>query len=116
MTDSKETMSKSFAMIETSMEKMWDMWLVSLGSFSWTQEQIENMTRKYLDQNKTARGENIKMVEEMSKQVQRNQQQLQKIVEEAVTHAYGSMNTANLNVMQDIAKRVDELAKKVENL
>lgn len=116
MTDSKEVLGKSFAMMENSMEKMWDMWLVSLGSFSWTQEQIENMTRKYLDQKKNTRDEHIKMVEEMSKQVQRNQQQLQKIVEEAVTSAFDQVNNANMNVMQDIVKKVDELAKKVEKL
>lgn len=114
MSDNKESLAKSFNMIENSMEKMWDMWLVSLGSLSWTQEQIENMTRKQLDQNKSAREELIKLVEDLSKQMRRNQEHFQKMVEEAVMNTYEHINYANQNLISDLAKKVDDLSKKVE--
>ena len=114
MSDNKESLAKSFNMIENSMEKMWDMWLVSLGSLSWTQEQIENMTRKQLDQNKAARDELIKLVEDLSKQMRRNQEQFQKMVEEAVMNTYEHINYANQSLISDLTKKVDDLSKKVE--
>ncbi|MBP1707435.1 MAG: hypothetical protein H6Q39_1159 [Chloroflexi bacterium] len=114
MADNKEGLVKSFNMIENSMEKMWDMWLVSLGSLSWTQDQIENMTRKQLDQNKSAREEMIKLVEDLSKQMRRNQEQFQKIIEEAVMNTYEHINYTNQNLISDLSKKVEDLSKKVE--
>lgn len=114
MSDNKESLTKSFNMIENSVEKMWDMWLVSLGSLSWTQEQLENMTRKQLDQNKAARDELLKLVEDLSKQMRRNQQQFQKMVEEAVMNTYEHINYTNQNIISDLNKKVDDLVKKVD--
>jgi len=113
MTDNKESLAKSFAMMDNSTEKMWDMWLVSLGNLSWTQEQIENMNRKQLDQNKAAREDMIKLVEELSKQMRRNQEQFRKIVEETVLNTYEHINYTNQNIIGDLSKKVDEMAKKV---
>ncbi|MEQ8201847.1 MAG: hypothetical protein ABRQ24_10560 [Syntrophomonadaceae bacterium] len=114
MADGKENLAKSFDMMEKSMEKMWETWMVGLGSISWAQEQMENMTRKQLDQNKTAREEMIKLVEELAKQTRKNQEQYQKMVEEAVIGTYDQINVANHQIMQDLTKKVDELAKKVD--
>jgi len=75
---SNENIDKTFAMLENSTEKIWDMWLVTLGSMSWTQEQIENMGRKYLEQRKVAREEANKVIEELTNQAKKNQQQMQK--------------------------------------
>ena len=61
---SNENINKTFTMLENSTEKLWDMWLVTLGSMSWTQEQIENMGSKYLEQRKVAREEANKVMEE----------------------------------------------------
>jgi polyhydroxyalkanoate synthesis regulator phasin len=112
MKDNKKNLAKSFNMIDNSMEKMWDMWLVSLGSLSSTQEQIEDMTRKQLDQNKAAREEMLKLVEDLSKQMRRNQEQFQKIVEETVMNTYEHINYTNQSLIGDLSKKVDDLAKK----
>lgn len=115
MDNAKENLNRSFNMMENSVGKMWDMWLMSIGSLTWTQEQIENVTRKQLDQNKTAREEMMKLVEDLSKQARINQEQFQKIVEETVMNTYQHINLANNTLIQDLSKKVDELAKKVEN-
>ena len=110
----KESLSKSFNMIENSLEKMWDIWLIGLGSLSWTQEQIENMTRQQLDRNKAAREEFIKMVEDLGRQIHRNQEQFQKMVEEAVMNTYENIDYTNKNLMSDLSKKVNDLSSKVE--
>ncbi|MGE5423131.1 MAG: phasin family protein [Ignavibacteriales bacterium] len=112
----KENFTKSFSLAESSSEKMWDMWLVTLGSLSWSQEQIENMARKYLDQRKIARDENNKLVEELMSQAKKNQQQMQKMIQEAVTNAFENMDIPTFNYIDDLTKKVEELTKKVNNL
>jgi len=114
MAENKDSLMTSFSMIENSLEKMWDMWLVSLGSLSWTQDQIENMTRKQLDQNKAAREEMMKLVEDLSKQMRRNQEQFQTIVEEAVMNTYEQINVTNKGMFSDLTKKVEDLSKKAE--
>lgn len=114
MNDTKEGLEKSFTMIENSMEKMWDMWIQSLGRFSGNQEQMETMTKKLRDQNKAAREELIKLVEDLSAQTRRNQEQFQKVVEESVTRTYQQINTNTQELMGDLSKRVEDLAKKTE--
>jgi len=107
MANNKVNMTKSLNMMENSMEKMWDMWLVGLGSISWAQEQIENMTRKQLDQNKAAREEMMKLVEELARQTRRNQEQFQQMVEEAVVSAYDQVNGANQQIIKDMTKKAE---------
>lgn len=112
MMNGTESLAKNFTMIENSMDKMWDMWLVSLGSLSWTQDQMENMARKQLDRNKSAREEIIKLVEDQNKQMRRNQEQLQKVVQESVMNTYTQMNFSNEKVMGEFSNRLIEMATK----
>ncbi len=113
---SNENIDKTFAMLENSTEKIWDMWLVTLGSMSWTQEQIENMGRKYLEQRKVAREEANKVIEELTNQAKKNQQQMQKMIQEAVANAFDNLEIPTFTYIDELSKKVDELSKKVDNL
>ena len=113
---SNENITKTFAMLENSSEKIWDMWLVTLGSMSWTQEQIENMGRKYLEQRKVAREEANKVIEELTNQAKKNQQQMQKMIQEAVANAFDNLEIPTFTYIDELSKKVDELSKKVDNL
>lgn len=113
---SNENITKTFAMLENSSEKLWDMWLVTLGSMSWTQEQIENMGRKYLEQRKVAREEANKVIEELTNQAKKNQQQMQKMIQEAVANAFDNLEIPTFTYIDELSKKVDELSKKVDNL
>ncbi|MBP8819677.1 MAG: phasin family protein [Syntrophomonadaceae bacterium] len=113
---SNENIDKTFAMLENSTEKIWDMWLVTLGSMSWTQEQIENMGRKYLEQRKVAREEANKVMEELTNQAKKNQQQMQKMIQEAVANAFDNLEIPTFTYIDELSKKVDELSKKVDNL
>jgi hypothetical protein len=77
---------------------------------------MENMARKQLDQNKTAREEMVKLVEDLSKQTRRNQAQLQKVAEEAVMNTYTQMNYSNEKMMGDFSNKVVGLTQKAANL
>ena len=116
MIDSKESLAKNVTLIENSMDKMWDMWLVALGSFSRTQDQMENMVRKQLDQNRAAREEIIKVVGNLSKQVRGNQAQLQKVVEESLSKTFTQMKSSNQTIMGDYADKVADLTSKAANI
>lgn len=95
MTKNKENLTKSFGMIENSMEKMWDMWRLSIGSLVRTQEQIGNMASKQLDQSKTLRADFIKIEEELNKQMHKNQEQFQNMVKETVMNTYENVENVN---------------------
>jgi polyhydroxyalkanoate synthesis regulator phasin len=111
----QENVTKAFASAESMMEKFWDMWLVGLGSISWSQEQFENMVRKYLEQSQTAREENSKIIDELMNQVKSNQTQMQKMIQEAVNTALENAEPA-YNYFEQLNQKVEELSKKVSNL
>lgn len=92
MADYQDNLTRSFDIIGESIDRMWLTWQSSLGSFSGMQEQLENMTRNQLNQNKSAREEWIKMVEELGKQTRRNQEQFQQMVQDAIRNSYQYFN------------------------
>lgn len=114
--NNSETLAKSFSILEGSVDKMWDMWLMSLGSFSWSQEQMEIAIRKYLDESKIAREDASKLIEELTIQTKNNQKQFQKMVQEAVTNAFENINIPTFNYIDNLSKQVDELSKRVQQL
>jgi len=109
MIDKNDSVSKSFAMMENAMEKAWEMWKVGLTSFAAAQEQIENITRKQLEQNNAWIGELVKMDSEVQKQVRRNQEQLQNMVELAVTKTLAQVDQANKDMGEALVRQVDFL-------
>ena len=111
----QDTVTKSFTNYENLMDKYWDMWLVGLGSMSWTQEQFDTMLKKYLEQSKIAREENSQVIDELMKQVKNNQVQIQKMIQEAVNAAMETAKPA-YSYFEELNKKVEELTKKVNNL
>ena len=112
----KENLKKAFVIGENTTEKLWDMWLVTLGSMSWTQEQVENLIKRYLEQRKVARDEITKLVEELMSQAKKNNQQMQKMMQEAINASMENVEFPSFNYFEELNKRVEDLSKKVENL
>lgn len=107
MIDYKDSMNASFEMMEKALEKAWDMWKMGINSFTAAQEQIESITRKQLEQNKTAQDEFIKMEDNVKKQIYQNQEQLQKMVQEAVSKAYAQAEKTNQDMAAILNGQVD---------
>ncbi len=112
---SNEKLNQTFAVADNMMEKLWDMWLVGLGSVSWSQEQAESMAKKYLEQRQNIREESTKVVEDLMNQAKKNQMQMQTMMQEAVKVAFENVEIPSFDYM-DMNKKLDELAKKVEEL
>jgi len=112
----KDVVENAFTVAENMTDKYWDMWLVGLGSVSWSQEQLDTMIKKYNEQIKIAREENIKVIEELVQQVKKNQMQMQNMIQDAVKAAMENIEVPNFNTLDDLQKKVDELSKKVEQL
>ena len=94
MSDYKASQANNFSMVENSMEKMWEMWQVGIGSFARTQEKMGSMARKQLDQSKAVQGDLIKLGEEMNKQLLKNQEQFRNMFKETVTVSSETANKA----------------------
>jgi len=113
-TKTQENLAKSFTVADNMVEKFWDMWQISLGSLSWTQEQFETMAKKYLEQRKVAREECSKVMEELMKQVKNNQVQMQTMVQQAVKNTFDNVDVPVYNFFEDLNKKVENLSKKVD--
>lgn len=111
----QESVTKTFATMDSMLEKFWDMWLVGMGGISWTQVQFESMLAKYLEQSKAAREENSKVIDELMKQVKNNQVQMQKMIKEAVNAAMENAEPA-YNYFEELNKKIEELSKKISDL
>jgi polyhydroxyalkanoate synthesis regulator phasin len=107
----QEQLTKSFAASDDMVKKFWDMWMVGLGSVTWTQEQMDVMGKKYLEQRQLARDESKKVIEELLKQVKTNQSQSQKMVQEAVGTLFATVETPFSTFYEDFLKKMQELSK-----
>jgi len=67
-----------------AVNQAWDMWLVGLGGLSWTQNEIENATRKQLGEMKAAREDLMKVTQEMGKKAAKNHISILRALEDAV--------------------------------
>ena len=88
MADNQENLAKSFEMIGDSLNRMWLMWQSSLKNVAWAQEQLENMTRTQLENNKALREEWLKLVEDLGQQTRRNQEQFQTMLQEVIESSF----------------------------
>ncbi|PKM77129.1 MAG: hypothetical protein CVU90_09015 [Firmicutes bacterium HGW-Firmicutes-15] len=109
----QENLRKSFTMNDNMIEKFWDMWQLSLGSLTWSQEQLETMAKKYLEQNRVAREESNKVMDELMKQVKNNQKQMQQMVQQAVSTSFDNVDMPVYNFFDDLNKKVEALSKKI---
>ncbi len=114
--NSEEQLKQNIAMGQEYVEKIWDMWRLTLGSFSWSQEQIEKVAEKYFEQQKMPREEQMKIIEELMNQAQKNQSQMQKMIEEAVIGAFENIKMPYSSTIDELTKKVEELSKKIETL
>ena len=116
MINSEEMMKKSFETTEKSMAGFWDTWLLVLGSITWSQEQMDSMVQKYMEQKKVAREEAAKVVEELAQQAKKVQEQFGELAKESIPSAFQNFQASPFGCMDELSRKVDELSKKVDNL
>ncbi|NMC27501.1 MAG: hypothetical protein GYA42_05065 [Syntrophomonadaceae bacterium] len=95
MTDMQESGKNSFDLIGESLNRMWLLWQSNLSTLYNLQAQMEKMTRTQLDQNRAGREEWARMVSELGRQTQQNQEQFQKMLQGAVESSYRYFNLSS---------------------
>jgi len=109
----QENLMKSFTMADNMMKKSWEMWQVSLGSLSWIQNQLETMTKSNLERSKIAREESNKVMEGLMKQVEKNQMQMQEMVQQAVKINFENVDIPFINYCNEMKNKVEEVSKRI---
>lgn len=107
---------KTFSMADCFVERFWDMLNLSMGSLAWSNEQMEQITKKYMDQRRTAIEEGTKVFEQMVKQVQNDQNSMRKMFRETIKCSVENTDNPVLNYLTDINKKVSELCQNKENV
>jgi polyhydroxyalkanoate synthesis regulator phasin len=111
--NTKENLMKSFTMADNMMNIFWDMWQLSMGNLSWNQDQLETMTKNYLKQSKLASQESNKVMEDLMKQVKKNQLQMQEMMNQAVRETFEDVVIPFYNYGNEIIDKNENLS--VEN-
>jgi len=116
MMNSEAMINRGFEMTEKTMASFYDTWSLILGSLTWSQEQMDKLVQKYMEQKKVAREDAVKFVAELADQAKKYQQQFGDAVKETVVSTSQNTTIPNLYCTGDLSRRIDELSKKVDNL
>lgn len=116
MMNSEEMLNRGFEMTEKTMASFYDTWSLILGSITWSQEQMDKLVQKHMEQKKVAREDAVKFVEELAEQARKYQQQFNETVKETVVSTTQNTTIPNMYCTSDLSQRIDELSKKVDNL
>ena len=106
-------MDKAFTLADNFVDRFWKMWQLSLGSLSWTQDQLDTMTKKYLEQSKVSREESNEVMGKLMQEIKNNQMQMQQMVQQAVKTSLENVDIPVYNYFNDLNKKAEELSKKV---
>lgn len=115
MASSFDSISRYMEMSTNIYEKVWDMWMIGMGSFTWGQDQMSDYYKTYLDRIQLANSENAKASEDILKQVKDSQNQMRTIVEESVNAAFSNIQIPGIEYFSELNKRISDLSTKVDN-
>ena len=95
---------------------LWSYWMATFTAIEWTQEQVEKMLTKYVEQSQLIRKETRKVLEDTGKQVRENQGQFQKLmvdnVENILKNQWGLITKTQ---QEEIQSKLDELTTKLNS-
>lgn len=115
MTKSFESFNRYMEISNNIYEKMWDMWMMSMGSFSWTQDQVSDYYKSFLDRMQLASAENAKTSEDLLKQVKDSQTQMRSIFEESVNTTFSNIQQMPVyDYFSQLNQKISDLSSKVD--
>ncbi|HAU30726.1 MAG: hypothetical protein XD78_1886 [Desulfotomaculum sp. 46_296] len=110
-----KNMETLLQMNSNAVDKVWDIWLATVGSFSWGQEYIEKFAKDYIERRKVTRDESVKIVEGLMEQARKNHNEFRNIVQEAVKTTFSSIKAPYFFKFNELSKKIDDLSEKVQN-
>ncbi len=90
-------------------------WQSTFNTLTWSQEQAEKYFEKLADQQKLNREDAKQVMQEMVTQVKNNQEQLLNLIKEAVQGSFAALILPTQSQINELSKKIDELAQKLEN-
>lgn len=107
---------KTFTMVDCFVDRCWDMWSLSIGSFAWSNDQIEQITKRYMDQRKTAIEEGSKVIGQIVKQIQTDQNHMRNMIKDTIKGTIDNTENPILYYWADLNKKVSELSVNKTNV
>lgn len=90
--------------------------LASVGAFSIAEEGIEKFVRELVERGEASEKEGKKLVEDFQKRTRRNRQDLEKNIDDRVEKALRSFRLPTKKDVDNLAKKIDQLEKRVNSL
>jgi polyhydroxyalkanoate synthesis regulator phasin len=96
--------------------ELWNVWLSSAKSMTWSADQLEVLTNSWMEQTKTMRHDGQKVLEVMVTQAKTNADEATRAAESMVRGAMQAVPAWDVLTMGDLRRQVEDLAARVETL
>jgi|GEM_PF-1132373 len=107
---------KTFTLADCFVDRIWDMWHLSMGSFAWSSEQMERIANKCIDQRRTAIEEGSKVIEQIVKQVKTDQDSMRNMIRDTIKCTIENTNNPLMGYLENLNKKVAELSTDKTNV
>jgi polyhydroxyalkanoate synthesis regulator phasin len=101
---------------KTLTDQMTAVFLESLGTVCWAQDQGLKLTRAWLDQTQANRDQARKLLERVAEQVRSNQEELQRFIRSSVEMSLAAMRLPDASRVDDLSRRLEDLTRRLEEL
>ncbi len=118
MTSSFDSINRYMEMTSSIYEKVWDMWMIGMGSWTNSQEQMSDYYKNYLDRMQLASAESAKASEDILKQVKDSQTQMRSLFEDSMNSAFSNVQMPQMplfDYFSQLNKKISDLSSKVDN-
>jgi polyhydroxyalkanoate synthesis regulator phasin len=96
--------------------ELWNIWLTSAKTMTWTQDQMEVLTTSWMEQAKTMRHDGQKVLEVLVTQAKSNADEAHRMTESALKSAMTAVPGWDLLTMGDMRRQIEDLNARVEIL
>ena len=94
--------------------QLWDVWLSSAKTMTWTQDQMEVLTGSWMEQAKTMRHDGQKVLEVLVSQAKTNCDEAQRASEAAVKNAMQHVPGWDMLTLGDLRRQVEDLSARMD--
>jgi polyhydroxyalkanoate synthesis regulator phasin len=109
-------MNKTLTIAECFVDRFWDMWHLSMGSLTWSNEQMEQITKRSMEQRRAATEEGSRVLEQIVKKVQTDQNSMQKMVRETMKCTIENTNNPVYSYLADMNRKISDLSSNNANV
>lgn len=109
MTKSRKQMQRLMDMNQAMFSRMVNGWMISMGSWGWSQEQSAMFCKDMMDRAQMATSENVKALQNAFMQMRESQVQLFNTIAESVSTAMTDSDVPDLEYITSLTRLVNDL-------